>query len=89
MSATEKLFPLWDRGQFIVILSRTRIIKNNIFVGTKNVTIRGLTLLLNQRTHLCEYTEEIMNITNVNPNNNSESSPSLNQYSFPFRIFDI
>ena len=30
-----------------------------------------------------------MKITNVNPNNNSESSDSLNQSSFPFRIFDI
>ena len=28
-------------------------------------------------------------IKNVNPNNNSKSSASLNQSSFPFRIFDI
>ena len=35
VSNTEKLFSLWDRGQLIVILSRTRI-KNDIFVGPKN-----------------------------------------------------
>ena len=30
-----------------------------------------------------------MNITNINPNNNSESSAFLNQSSFPFQICDI
>ena len=30
-----------------------------------------------------------MNITNVKPNNNSESSASLNQSSFPFQVCDI
>ena len=30
-----------------------------------------------------------MNTTNVKPKDNSESLISLNQYSFPFRIFDI
>ena len=33
--------------------------------------------------------EEVMNITNVNPNNNYDSSASLNKYSFKFRICDI
>ena len=32
VSNTEKLFSLWDRGQLIVILSRTRITKNNILL---------------------------------------------------------
>ena len=30
-----------------------------------------------------------MKITNVNPNKNSDSLPSLNQYSFPFLNCDI
>ena len=30
-----------------------------------------------------------MNITNVNPDNNSESSPSLNQSSLPSQICDL
>ena len=45
--------------------------KNTIFVGPKNETICGLELLLNQRTQWCDYIEEIINITNVKPNNNS------------------
>ena len=47
VSDTEKLFSLWDRGQLVVILSRTKIIKNTIFVGPKDETIRGLKLLFN------------------------------------------
>ena len=45
--------------------------------------------MLNQRTQWHDYIEEINNITNVKPNNNSESSASLNQSSVPFRICDI
>ena len=63
--------------------------KNNIFVGPNNETIRGLKLLFNQRTQQCDYIEELMKITNVKPNDNSESSASLNQSSFPFRVFYI
>ena len=33
-SDTEKIFSLWDCGQLIVVLSRTRIIKNTFF-GSK------------------------------------------------------
>ena len=73
----------------IVILSRTRIIKNTIFVGPNNGTICELKLLLTQITQWCDYIEEVMNITNIKPNENSEYSDSLNQSSFPFRICDI
>ena len=73
----------------IVILSHTRIMKNTIFVGPNNETIRGLKLLLNQRTQWCDYIEEVMKITDINPNKYSGSSVSLNQSRFLFRICDI
>ena len=63
--------------------------KNAIFVGPNDETIRGLKLLLNQINQWCGYIEELMKIKNVNPRNNSESSASLNQSIFPFRICDI
>ena len=59
VSNTEKIFSLWDRGQLIVILSRTRIIKDNIFVGKNNETICVLNLMLNQRTQWCDYIKEV------------------------------
>ena len=89
MSDTENLFSFWDCGQMIVILLRTRIIKNTIFFVQKNETILGLKLLLNQRTQWFDYIKEVMKTINVNPNKNSESSASLNQFSFPFRVCDI
>ena len=89
LSDTKKSFSLWDRGQLLVILLRTRIMKNTILVGPKNETTHGLKLLLNKRTNWCYYIEEVMKITNGNPNNDSESLDSLNQYRFPFRTCDI
>ena len=55
VSDTEKICSLRDHGQLIVILLRTRIIKNNIFAGPNNETIHGLKLLLNQTTQWCYY----------------------------------
>ena len=89
VSDTEKLFSLWDPDQLIVILWHTSIMKNDIFVGPNNETIRGLKLLLNQRTRWCDYNEEVTNITNGNPNNNYEYSVSLNQSIFLSIICDI
>ena len=63
--------------------------KNTIFFSPNNETICGLKLLLNHRTQWCDYIEEVTKITNVNTNNNSESSASLNQSSLIFRICDI
>ena len=42
--------------------------------------------MLNQRTQWCDYIKEVTKIKNFNPDNNSESSASLNKSSFPFRI---
>ena len=62
MSNIEKLSSSLDCGQLIVILSRTRIMKNTIFVGPNNETIFGLKIMLTQRTQWCDYIEEVMKI---------------------------
>ena len=46
-------------------------------------------ILLTQITQWCDYIEEVMKITNVKTNDNSEYLASLNQSGFPFRSFDI
>ena len=89
VSDTEKLFLLWYRGQFIVILSRTRIMKNTIFVDPRNEKNIQLKLLLNKINRQCGYMKELMKITNVKPSKNSEYSDSLNQSIFPSQICDI
>ena len=60
--------------------------KNIIFVGSNIEIFCGFKLLLNQRTQWCDYIEEVMKIKIFNPNNYFESSASLNQSRFPFRI---
>ena len=65
VSDIENLSSLWDRGQFIVFLLHTRIIKNTFFVGRKNEKIRGLKILLTQITQWFDYIEEVTRVTNV------------------------
>jgi hypothetical protein len=65
VSDIEKLFSLWDRGQLIVILSRTRSMKNTIFVGPKSDTIHALKRLLTQQTQWCDYIDEVVKIMSI------------------------
>ena len=51
----KKLFSLWDRGQFIFIVLRTKIMKNTIFVGQNNETIRGLKTILTDKNSIFNY----------------------------------
>ena len=41
---------MWDKGQMIVILSRTKLAKATLFVGDKNDTLSALRHLLTRRT---------------------------------------
>ena len=51
ISTNDPNFRLWDKGQLVVILSRTKFAKNTIFVGDRYDTIAALKdLLLNQTT---------------------------------------
>ena len=43
-------FKMWDKGQMIVILSRTELARNAIFVGDKNETIDALKHLSRRKT---------------------------------------
>ena len=88
VSDIEKLFALWDRGQLVAILSRTRIMKNTIFVGPNNDTIYALKRMLTQRTQWCDYIEEVIRITSINPRE-EEVTNAMNLATYPFRIFDI
>ena len=39
-------FELWDKGQLVVILSRTKFAKDSIFVGSKEETLTAFRQLL-------------------------------------------
>ena len=61
ISDIQKSLKLWDRGQLIVILSCTRIMKNTILVGHKNEAIHGLKLVLQKPTQRSDYMDQIIN----------------------------
>ena len=50
VSLNDSLFRLWDKGQLVIILSRTKAALHTIFVGNKADTIDALRSIL-QREH--------------------------------------
>jgi len=85
-------FKMWDKGQMIVILSRTKFAKNTIFVGDKNDTLGALTQLLTRKTQWTDYMEDILDLVTINSdiNNNPERrNRVLSASSFPYRIKDM
>ena len=50
VSLNDPLFRLWDKGQLVVILSRTKTAMHTIFVGNKANTIDALKSILTKRT---------------------------------------
>ena len=83
-------FSLWDKGQLIVILSRTKRAKNTIFVGEKQDTLNALVELLLHRTQWTDYMEDVLSMVDINPDNDiPERQRVFNQETFPYRIADI
>ena len=82
---------MWDKGQMIVILSRTKFAKDTIFVGDKNGTLRALRELLTTKTQWMDYMEDVLKLITINSNGNEEPARNrvMDQESFPFRICDV
>jgi predicted GIY-YIG superfamily endonuclease len=97
VSLNDPLFRLWDKGQLVVILSRTKQAKNTIFVGNKPDTIDALKSILTKKTQWCDYIEHVLELVTVNSSSNNilqrhqirNQRHLMNQEAFPFRICDI
>ena len=96
ISRNDSSFKLWDCAQAIVTLSRTKLGKNLIFVGSKNETINALVEVIQMKSQWTDYMEEVLNlitIRNGNTNDNEQAeSPrhrQLTQSHYPFRICDV
>ena len=96
ISRRQTNFKMWDKGQMVVILSRTRRARDTIFVGNQEESINALADLLLVRTQWTDYIEHILSfITITNHNDNSTSTthetrhmPYINNSTFPYRICD-
>ena len=84
-------FKMWDKGQMIVILSRTKKAKDTIFVGDKNDTIAALKALLTQKTQWTDYMEEVLALTTINADTSvgpGQIRRVFTPSTFPYRIKD-
>ena len=95
VSHRNKQLRLWGKGQLIVVISRTRLIKNTIFIGSKRDTILGLKELLLKMTQWSDYIEQVMELATIYPQTtadgtfNNNTTTLMDQGNFPFRMCDI
>ena len=83
-------FNIWDKGQLIVILTRTKKAKDTMFVGNKQDTPDALKNLLLSRMQWTDYIEHILRIVTVNEENPTTNVVrTMSQNNYPFRISDI
>jgi hypothetical protein len=83
-------FNMWDKGQMIVILSRTKYAKDTVFVGDKNDTLAALKNLLRRKTQWTDYDmEEVLQLITVGVNPHVlPARRMMSQATFPYPICD-
>eukprot|EP00957_Ditylum_brightwellii_P116930 8919779-Ditylum_brightwellii.AAC.1 len=58
ISARNNLFKIWNKGQLVALLSRTKFAKDTIFVGDKEDTLLALSQLLTHQMQWSDYSEK-------------------------------
>ena len=92
ISKIDKNFNLWDKGQLLVIISRTKRAEDTIFVGDKNSTLEALEHILKNRTQWTDHMEDILRVVTINNDGNFGMENRRNQMdlsSFPYRPTDV
>ena len=93
ISKVDQNFHLWDKGQLLVIISRTKKAEDTIFVGDKKETLDALECILKSRTQWTDHMEDILRVVTINElheNENIERERRQMDYSsFPYRPADI
>ena len=79
ISESNSEFKLWDKAQAIVLLSRTRLGKELIFVGDMKSTINALVSLIKATIQWTNYMEKVLNLLT---DNQSDSDSIPLQYDF-------
>ena len=87
-------YKLQNKGQLMVIISRTPIYFDTIFVGDKEDTLDALVYLLKYCTQWIDYMEALLCIVTINDNDSDfheerNNNPVMDQSTFPFLITDF
>ena len=72
ISVRDTNFFMWDKGQLIVILSRTKLAKNTIVVGQKEDTLKAFRSLVCKQTQWSDHMEAVLDIITLNRDNERE-----------------
>ena len=88
ISTTDKNFSLWDKGQLIVIISRTRDPSRTVFVGNKAETLDAFRQLLLKRTQWTDFMEHILDVITIN-SCEGEARITAVPEEYPFQISAI
>ena len=73
ISVRDTNFFMWDKGQLIVILSRTKLAKNTIVVGQKEDTLKAFRSLVCKQTQWSDHMEAVLDIITLNRDNERET----------------
>ena len=93
ISSKDSNYHLWDKGQLVVILSRTKFAKDSIFVGSKEDTLKCFREVLLRKTQWTDYIEDVLEITTINNENTENFDNEVRDRvfyptSYPFVISD-
>ena len=86
---------MWGKYQLVVILSRTKIANNSIFVSNKSDTLDELKFVLMKKGQWCEYMDHIIELVKVDYTQSETKKGAqlrrqiMSQEEFPLRIQDI
>jgi predicted GIY-YIG superfamily endonuclease len=90
LSMRDRNFNMWDKGQLLVIISRTKKAEDTIFVGNKEDTLDAMMSILRTRTQWTDYMESILKVVTINQEEeDNETRGTMDNSTFPFRPCDI
>ena len=80
---------LWDKAQVVVLLRRTKLGVNIIFVGDKHQTINALSSIIKSNNQWTNYMERVIELASVNDITSLSTIPIHSHSGCPFRICDM
>ena len=87
ISENDSNYKLWDKAQAIVLLSRTCVGSDIIFVGSKQSTIAALVKIIRLKSQYIDYMEYVLDLVSIT--NIIERCPVFQHQNHPFRFCDI
>jgi predicted GIY-YIG superfamily endonuclease len=90
VSTMDSRYRLWEKEQVVVLLSRTFVARNTIFVGDKEDTIRALARTIQNRTQYTEYISHLLTtLCGSSRDGMALDAPFVRNDIIPFRPIDI